>query len=102
LAITAGEVGAMLTEMEQLAHQLEQARADLLQARLAAARAQAARQKSAIEEAAFVELISTRYTKELDVMTLELALTDKQIALQTLTGAGLPQVETLPMREGAR
>jgi outer membrane protein TolC len=102
LATTIGEVGAALAEMEQLARQLAQARVELPQARLAAERAQAARGRSAIDEAAYVDLIATRFTKELDVMTLELALMDKQVALQTLVGAGLPQVETLPMRDAAR
>jgi outer membrane protein TolC len=102
LAITRGEVEAALTEMAQLSRQLAVARTDLPQARLAADRAEAARGRSAIDEAAYVDLIATRFTKEQDVMTLELALRDKQVALQTLVGAGLPQVETLPMQEPAR
>jgi hypothetical protein len=78
------------------------ARTDLPKAREAAARAQAARARSAIDEAAFVDLISNSFTKEQDVMTLELALMDKQVALQTLVGAGLPAVDTLPMTAAAR
>jgi hypothetical protein len=35
-------------------------------------------------------------------MALETALMDRRIALQTLVGAGLPTVETLPATEAAR
>jgi outer membrane protein TolC len=102
LATTTGEVEAALSEMEQLTRQLAVARAELPQARLAADRAQAARARSAIDEAAYVDLIATRFTKEQDEMTLELALMDRQVALQTLLGAGLPSVETLSMQDAAR
>ena len=97
LAATTGEVGATLAEMEQLTRQLAIARADLPAARLAAQRAEAAHGASAIDEAAYVELITARFTREQDVMTLELALMDRQVALQTLVGAGLPGVDTLPL-----
>ncbi len=102
LATATGEVGAALAEMEQLQRQLAVARATLPAARLAAERAEAARGQSAIEEAAYVDLIATRFTREQDVMALELALTDRQIAFQTLLGAGLPTVDTLPATEAAR
>ena len=103
LAGTAGEVGAALTEIEQLGRQLAVARRDLPMARQAAARAIAARSASAIDEAAFVDLITTRFTKEQDVMALELALQDRQVAVETLLGAGLPSVQTIsPVDEGSR
>ena len=97
LAATTGEVGATLAEMEQLAGQLAVARADLPAMRLAAERAEAAYGASAIDEAAYVALITARFTREQDVMTLELALMDRQVALQTLVGAGLPAVDTLAL-----
>lgn len=102
LATATGEVGAALAEMAQLERQLAVARAALPAARLAAEHAQAARGQSAIEEAAYVDLIANRFTREQDVMALETALMDRQIALQTLVGAGLPTVETLPATEAAR
>ncbi len=102
LATASGEVGAALAEMEQLRDQLAVARAALPAARLAAERAQAARSQSAIEEAAYVDLIAARFAREQDVMALETALMDRQIALQTLVGAGLPAVDTLPATEAAR
>ncbi|USI72528.1 TolC family protein [Sphingomonas morindae] len=102
LATTAGEVGAALAEMTQLGEQLAQARRDLPEARIAAQRAEAARSVSAIDEVAFVDLIATRFTKEQEVMALELALQDRQVAVQTLIGAGLPAVETLPIEQAVR
>ncbi|MCY1171958.1 hypothetical protein D9M73_120840 [compost metagenome] len=94
LASTIGTVGALLREMEQLSAQLAEARRDLPAARLAAERAQAAFGASNLDERGYVDLVSNRFAKEQDIMTLELALLDRQIALQTLVGDGLPAVET--------
>jgi outer membrane protein TolC len=92
LAATMGTVEAMLSEMEQLSAQLAVARRDLPTARLAANRAQAAFGASNLDERGYVDLVTNRFTKEQEVMTLELALLDRQIAIQTLIGAGLPVV----------
>jgi hypothetical protein len=37
--------------------------------------------------------MANRFAKEQEVLTLQLALLDRQIAIQTLTGAALPSVE---------
>lgn len=95
LAAAVGTVEAMLREMEQLSAQLAAARADLPAAQRAATRAQAAFGASNLDERGYVDLVSNRFTKEQDIMTLELALLDRQIAIQTLVGDGLPAV-TLP------
>jgi len=100
LAATIGEVEATLGEMAQLSTQLAIARRDLPAARLAADRAAAAFGRSALDERSYVDLVTNRFTKEQEIMTLELALLDRQVALQTLIGAGLPTVETLPARDG--
>lgn len=102
LATTAGEVGAFLTEMAQVSEQIAIVRRDLPAARLAAERAAAAFGTSNLDERSYVELVTNRYTKEEQIMALELALYDRQIALQTLTGAGLPSVETLPPVRAAK
>ena len=47
-----------------------------------------------IDERGYVDLVSNRFTKEQELMTLELALLDRQIAVQTLVGDGLPTVPT--------
>lgn len=96
LATAAGEVGATLSEMQQLADQLAVVRRDLPAARLAATRAAAAFGASSLDERSFVELVTNRYAKEQEVLTLELGLFDRQVALDTLLGAGLPAVATLP------
>jgi outer membrane protein TolC len=96
LAAATGQVGAMLSEMEQLQGQLDLVRRDLPAARLAAARAVTAFGASNLDERSYVDLVTNRYAREQEVMTLELALRDRQVALQTLLGAGLPTVETLP------
>jgi len=96
LAAVMGTVGAMLREMEQLSAQLATARADLPAAVLAATRAQTAFGASNLDERGYVDLVSNRFTKEQEIMTLELALLDRQIAVQTLVGDGLPTVD-LPL-----
>lgn len=93
LAVATGTVGAMLREYEQLSAQLAVARRDLPAATLAATRAQAAFGASNLDERGYVDLVSNRFVKEQEVMTLELALLNRQIAIQTLVGAGLPTID---------
>ena len=101
LAAAIGQVGATLAEMDQLSRQLAVVRRDLPAARLAAGRAANAFGASNLDERSFVDLVVNRYTKEEEVLSLELALFDRQVALQTLVGAGLPTIGTLPA-PGAR
>jgi outer membrane protein TolC len=96
LAAAAGQVGALLSEMDLLSEQLAIVRRDLPAARLAAERAANAFGASNLDERSYVDLVVNRYTKEQEVVTLELGLLDRQVALQTLVGAGLPPVEILP------
>ncbi len=95
LAAVTGEVGGLLREMEQLSAQLAVVRTDLPAARLAATRAAAAFGASNLDERSYVDLLTNSFTKEQEVMSLELALLDRQVALQTLVGADLPSVDTL-------
>ena len=90
LATTTGEVGALLSELEQLRAQLAVVQRDLPAARLAAARASVAFGRSALDERAYVDLVTNRFTKEQEVLTLQLGLLDRQIAIEALIGAGLP------------
>lgn len=93
LAATTGEVGALLGQAEQLSVQLDRARRALPSARLAAERAAAAFGASNLDERGYVDLVSNHFAREQEIMTLELALLDRQIAIQTLVGAGLPTVD---------
>lgn len=97
LAAAIGQVGATLSEMEQLSEQLAIVRRDLPAARLAAERAANAFGASNLDERSYVDLMTNRYTKEQEVVTLELALLDRQVALHTLIGTGLPTIDTLPL-----
>ncbi len=100
LKAATGQVEAMLAEMDQLSKQLAVVRRDLPAARAAADRAAQAFGTSTLDERSYIDLLSNRYTKEQDVMTLELALLDRQIALQTLLGIGLPAVDMAPREAG--
>ncbi len=102
LAAAAGQVGALLSEMELLSQQLVIVRRDLPGARLAAQRAASAFGASNLDERSYVDLVVNRYTKEQEVVTLELGLLDRQVALQTLVGSGLPPVEILPGLDNAK
>ncbi|WP_426264871.1 TolC family protein [Sphingomonas sp. PWP1-2] len=93
LATAVGTVGALLREMERLSAQLAVARRDLPAARSAANRAQAAFGASNIDERGYVDLVYNRFAKEQEIMTLELGLLDRQVAIQTLVGDGLPIVD---------
>lgn len=93
LATAIGTVGALLREIEQLSAQLAVARRDLPAARSAAERAQAAFGASNIDERGYVDLVYNRFAKEQEIMTLELALLDRQVAIQTLVGDSLPTVD---------
>ena len=102
LAAAAGQVGALLSEMDQLSKQLAIVRRDLPAARLAAQRAANAFGASNLDERSYVDLVVNRYTKEQEIVTLELGMLDRQVALQTLLGAGLPSVEILQSSPGAK
>ena len=102
LAAAVGQVGALLAEMEQLSQQLAIVRRDLPAARLAAERAANAFGASNLDERSYVDLVVNRYTKEQEVVTLELGLLDRQVALRTFLGAGLPPVEVLPFSTDAK
>ena len=53
-----------------------------------------------IDERGYVDLVSNRFAKEEEIMTLELALFDRQIAIQTLVGDGLPTADLPPEQAG--
>ncbi|HLZ78687.1 MAG TPA: TolC family protein [Sphingomonas sp.] len=102
LAAVTGEVGAMLGERAALTRQLAIVRGDLPKAKAAADRAAQAFNQSALDERSYVDLITAYFAKEQEIMTLETALADQEVAIDTLMGAGLPAVDTLPPVEGAR
>lgn len=96
LTTVVSEVGALISEYDQLTRQLEVVRRDLPAARLAADRASRAFGSSNLDERSFVELVTNRFAKEQEITQLELALGDRRAALETLLGIGLPSFDTLP------
>lgn len=90
LTAATGEVAAMLSEIEQLTRQLHVAKGDLPQAEAAAQHAKAAFGANNLDERSYVDLLDNLFAKQEEIMSLELALLDRQIAIQTLVGAGLP------------
>jgi outer membrane protein TolC len=95
LAAAGGEVQARLREIATLQRQLDEVRRDLPAAEQAAARAEAALRTRDIDQRAYVDLVSVRLAKASQMVTLEQGLLRQQVAIATLTGAGLPSVQTL-------
>jgi outer membrane protein TolC len=96
LAAARGQVRAMLSEIALLTGQIAAVRAELPGLQYAAARAQAAFGAGAIDDRSYVDLVSARYAKEQDLVTIEQSLLEQQVALATLTGAGMPPVSLEP------
>jgi hypothetical protein len=95
LAAAVGTLGALLRQYEQLSAQLARARRDLPVVRLSADHAQAAFGVSNLDERSYLDLVTNRFAKEQEIMPLELGLLDRQIAIQTLVGSGLPGLAPL-------
>ncbi len=96
LASADGQVHAMLSEIALLTRQLAASRAELPELQHAASRAEAAFGAGAIDDRSYVDLVSARYAKEQDLVTIEQSLLEQQVALATLTGAGMPPVSLEP------
>lgn len=94
LAAVSGEVEGLLAQYAQISTQLDRVRREIPAARDAANRAATALHAGTIEERAFADLVANRLAKEQELMSLQTAALDRQIALQTLTGEGLPTVST--------
>lgn len=91
-----GELKAALTELRAIQAQLAAARTDLPVLAAAAAKAERAFGQGALDELAYVDLVAARTTREQDVVTLEAAAAEQEVAIATLLGTGLPQVSGLP------
>lgn len=91
-----GQVRAILVERAQTTRQLERSRAELPAAQTAARKAAAAAAAGNLDQRAEVDLLSAAAGKAQQIVTLEQALEDEQVALATLVGAGLPAVQLPP------
>ncbi|HZU63119.1 MAG TPA: TolC family protein, partial [Novosphingobium sp.] len=96
LSAVVGEVEALLAQYAQISAQLERLRQELPAARTAARQAAAALHAGTIDERAFADLAANRLAREQEFTSLQTAALDRQIALQTLTGDGLPTITGTP------
>jgi outer membrane protein TolC len=102
LTAAVGEVRARLSEIATTQRQLEAARADLPVAEQRAARAEAALRAGNIDQRTYVDLVNASFTRAAQIITLEQALLDQQVAIATVVGAGLPSVQLPAHQEALR
>ncbi|MBU69641.1 MAG: transporter [Cupriavidus sp.] len=91
-----GEVEALLAQQAVLARQRTELRPRLEEARTIAERVEQAFKAGNFDERSYVDIAVARLSREQELIGLEQALLDGQVALATLTGAGLPKAAPLP------
>jgi outer membrane protein TolC len=96
LTAATGQVRAMLAEIGLLSRQLDSVRRDLAVTLRAASQAEAAFKAGNLDERSYVDLVSARLTKEQEIVTIEQSLLEQQVAIATLTGAGMPPIALPP------
>jgi outer membrane protein TolC len=101
LTAAVGLVRAMSAEIDLLYRQLQDVRQELASTGRVASRAQSAFDAGDLDERGYVDLISARLTKEQEIVTIEQALLDQQVAIATLIGAGMSAI-ALPPEDASR
>lgn len=101
LAAANGQVHAMLSEIALLKQQLAMSRRDLASTARAAQAASAALNAANLDERSYVDLVSARYAKEQEVVSLEQSMLEQEVAVATLIGAGMPPVSLEPDEVGS-
>jgi outer membrane protein TolC len=97
-----GDVRARLIEIAATQGQLQQVRADLPVAERRAAQAEAAMRARNIDQRTYVDLVNASLTRAAQIVTLEQALLDQQVAIATVVGAGLPSIPPPTPQEAQR
>jgi len=92
LATAIGEVRAMAADSALLRRQLRLARRQLATTARMADAATAAFRAGNLTERAYVDFVTTRIETEQQILGLEQSLLEQQVAMATLTGAGMPTV----------
>jgi hypothetical protein len=82
-------VRAMVSEITLLTTQLDIAERDAVAIRRAAAAAATEFDDGNLDERSYIDLITARVAKELEILTLQQSLLDQQVAIATLLGAGM-------------
>ena len=85
-----GDVRAMLAAIALGQRQLDASRREIAANRVATDAATRAWSAGDLDELTYVNLVSAQITKEQQVLDLEQSVLDQQVAIATLTGAGLP------------
>ena len=101
LTAAVGQVRAMIAEIALLNRQLHEVRNQLATTQRIAAQAEAAFTAGNLDERGYVDLVGARLTKEQEIVTIEQSLLDQQVAVATLTGAGMPAI-SLPRQDASR
>jgi outer membrane protein TolC len=101
LTAAVGQVRAMSAEIDLLYRQLRDVRQELAGTQRIASRAESAFNAGNLDERGYVDLVSTRLTKEQEIVTIEQSLLDQQVAIATLIGAGMPAI-ALPQEDPSR
>ena len=92
LTAAVGQVRAMMAEIDLLTHQLATVRRNLADTERAAAQAEGAFKAGNLDERGYVELAAARLSKKEEIVAIEQALLDQQVAIATLVGAGMPEI----------
>ena len=99
LATAVGEVRAMAADSALLRRQLRRARRHLTATARIAAAATAAFRAGNLTERAYVDFVTARIDTAQQVLALEQSLLEQQVAMATLTGAGMPVVRLAVPKE---
>jgi outer membrane protein TolC len=101
LTSATGEIEALLSEQALLRRQLAALETRLGQARAIAGKTEAAYRQGSFDERAYVDIEVALLGQEQEEVGLQQALLEGQVALATLTGAGMPQIHIEPERPPA-
>lgn len=92
----AGEIEALLAQQVVLTRQRAAVVSRLEEARTIAERVEKAFKAGNFDERSYVDIAVARLSREQELIGLEQALLDGQVALATLIGAGMPKAAPLP------
>ena len=96
LVTATGQVQAMLADIALLQRQIRTQRGQLAETDRVARQADAAFRAGNLTERAYVDFVITRLSTQEQVLALQQSLLEQQIALATLTGAGMPSIAINP------
>lgn len=96
LAVANGEVEALLADIALLQRQIATTRSAQRVAVPVARAAEAAYRHGNLDARSYVDFVRTDLDLQLEVSQLRLALLERQVAIATLTGAGMPPIRPAP------